>query len=236
MIPLHGGRFPHASHGSHPFRLVLVCNVSVLEVADLLRTCPPFQRQHREVVQMLTVADYGRCYRGFGGIVRVTNSLRSTQMFIIKGTGQPKIRHAYFSLSPVVLFETSRLFSCELPILEDISHRDVWLLSYIMELDGTRLGVFSAEKMHLNLNSGAMSLSEIMTRLLKITHRYCCERFHIETFFFWEACSYSWMRAQPRRRTPIMFTSCTVTTSSRWSMIRCKRGATVCGYNLVERK
>lgn len=105
-----------------------------------------------------------------------------------------------------------------------------------MELDGTRLGVFSAEKMHLNLNSGAMSLSEIMTRLLKITHRYCCERFHIETFFFWEACSYSWMRAQPRRRTPIMFTSCTVTTSSRWSMIRCKRGATVCGYNLVERK
>lgn len=53
-----------------------------------------------------------------------------------------------------------------------------------MELDGTRLGVFSAEKMHLNLNSGAMSLSEIMTRLLKITHRYCCERFHIETFFF----------------------------------------------------
>lgn len=188
MIPLHGGRFPHASHGSHPFRLVLVCNVSVLEVADLLRTCPPFQRQHREVVQMLTVAHYGCCYRGdevFGGEV--------TQIFIVKGTGQPKIRHAYFSLSPVVLFETSRLFSCELPVLEDISHRDVWLLSYIMELDGTRLGVFSAEKMHLNLNSGAMSLSEIMTRLLKITHRYCCKRFHIETFFFGKrAATHEW--------------------------------------------
>lgn len=73
----------------------------------------------------------------------------------LKGTVHPKIQNMCFP-SP----------GCELLSFVNIGHRDVWLLSNILELEGTQLVALKVKKIKLN----NISLSELMIRFLKIIH------------------------------------------------------------------
>lgn len=79
----------------------------------------------------------------------------------LKGHFTPETRNTLCFLAPVMLLIYEIVFGCELQIFGDVNHKDVCFLSYVMELDGTRLVVIKVP----------ITTFEIMTRLLRIVHR-----------------------------------------------------------------
>lgn len=75
----------------------------------------------------------------------------------LKGHFTPKSKLHIFPLTCSAI-HSSKLFWCELPSVGDIGHKDVCLLSCIMEPDGIRLVVLKAPKKHINKYSTAMCL------------------------------------------------------------------------------
>lgn len=57
----------------------------------------------------------------------------------------------------------------------------VCLLSNIMKLDATQLVLFNAK--HIGKTQRECLFTQTMARLLKMTHRPCCERFDAGTIF-----------------------------------------------------
>ena len=114
-----------------------------------------------------------------------------------KGAAHPKIRH----ISPLTCSATEFIhleFVLErVAKFWDTGKGDVCLLLSIIEPDGTQLVVLKKKKKLKN--STAMTLNQvIMTRLLRIIHRPCCEQLHVvlSTISLQRkgACTYSWTR------------------------------------------
>ena len=87
-----------------------------------------------------------------------------------KGTVHDKIKNTYFPLYLLRLFWRWSL-------------RDVHLLSHIMQRDETLL--VRLKKICLKTD---VTFAQIMTRLIKIIHRSCCEQFHARTIISVSPC------------------------------------------------
>ena len=67
---------------------------------------------------------------------------------VLKDQLTPKSKTHIFTLACSAIYP-SGLFWCELPSVEDINRRDVFLLSNIMELDGIQFVVLKAPKEYI---------------------------------------------------------------------------------------
>ncbi|MDF4377384.1 hypothetical protein P3378_24580, partial [Vibrio parahaemolyticus] len=99
-----------------------------------------------------------------------------------KGTVTPNSIIHIFPLTCSAFYQY-RLFWCELLSVGDIGCRDVCLLLNIMELDGTQLVMLKVAQNTFEQQQHQQQcvFPEIMTWLLKIIHRPCCEQFHVGT-------------------------------------------------------
>ena len=97
-----------------------------------------------------------------------------TQTNIFKGTIHPKIKNTYYL--HVVLFISLDSFGVSCLVWE-ISAIEISAFS-LMTLNGAHI----ATKVHLEKLTSNL-FPEIMTLLLKIIHRPCCEQFHVGTTF-----------------------------------------------------
>jgi len=106
---------------------------------------------------------------------------------VLKGPYTPKnlIKNTYFPLRCRDLYP-SRLFSCEFSSFGNISLRDVCLLANIVELHGAQLVALKVPKRNIRQTQTLRLFIEIMTQLLKLIGRLCCEQFdtfHMDYLF-----------------------------------------------------
>ena len=126
--------------------------------------------------------------RLFSGMTFASSSASQvkTPHLNIKGTPTitPKSKIYIFLLSCSVIY-SSRLFWCELPSFGNISRKDLYIFMNIMVLYGVQLAMLKAPKKKNILKTQQQYLFlEIMTRLLNIINRHCCEQFNVGTTFF----------------------------------------------------
>jgi len=121
----------------------------------------------------------------------------------------------------------SRLFWCEFQSVGDISCRDVCLLTSIIELDGTQLVVLKAPEKYIWKSQQQCLSPEIMTLLLKIIHRPCCQlpvispcRRRCVSTHGWEACACNSTRCKHYWYPPRLSYNISKLSGAKWASSR----------------
>lgn len=136
---------------------------------------PIYQKNHKQLFLLVLMEDKMLNARWIQGNIKSW----------FKGAVHPKIGKDIFKWGFSAVYP-SRCFCSELTSFRDFGHRDVRLLSNIMGMNVILSVVIKAAEKYIWEIQQLWLLPEIITCLLKITHRVCSEQFNVQTIvFYW---------------------------------------------------